>query len=73
MEEVAAFLSDGGYTYPTVMDTTGELFSAYGVRSFPTTFMIDAEGRVFGYLIGSMSREVMDSIVEQTMTGQRAG
>ena len=73
VEEVAAFLSDGGYTYPTVMDTTGELFSAYGVRSFPTTFMIDAEGRVFGYLIGSMSREVMDSIVEQTMTGQRAG
>ena len=46
---------------------------AYGARSFPTTFMIDAEGRVFGYLIGSMSREVMDSIVEQTMTGQRAG
>ena len=71
MEEVETFLSDHCYTYPTVMDTTGEIFAAYGVRSFPTTFMIDTEGNVFGYLIGSMSRETMDSIVEQTMTGER--
>ena len=71
VEEVETFLSDHGYTYPTVMDTTGEIFAAYGVRSFPTTFMIDTEGNVFGYLIGSMSRETMDSIVEQTMTGER--
>ena len=71
VEEIRAFLEEGGYTYPTAMDPTGEVFSAYGVRSFPTTFMIDAEGNVFGYVIGSMSREVMDSIVEQTMTGER--
>ena len=71
VEEIRAFLEEGGYTYPTAMDPTGEVFSAYGVRSFPTTFMIDTEGNVFGYVVGSMSREVMDSIVEQTMTGER--
>ena len=37
----------------------------------PTTFMIDPEGNVFGYVQGAVSREIMDDIVEQTMTGQR--
>ncbi|MFQ8759196.1 MAG: TlpA family protein disulfide reductase [Intestinimonas sp.] len=34
-EEVETFLSDGGYTYPVVMDLTGDVFSAYGIRAFP--------------------------------------
>lgn len=71
-EEVETFLSDQGYTYPVVMDTTGGIFSAYGVRAFPTTFMIDKDGNIFGYVQGGVSRAVMDSIIEQTMTGVRA-
>ena len=71
--EIAAWLEEQGISYPVLMDTTGELFLGYGVSAFPTTFMIDTEGNVFGYLTGSMSREIMDSIVQQTMTGQRAG
>ena len=70
-EEIAAWLDEQGYTYPVLMDTTGELFLSYGVYSFPTTFMIDTDGNVFGYLSGSMTREIMDSIVEQSMTGER--
>ena len=70
-EEVADFLAQGGYTYPTVMDTTGDVFAAYGVRAFPTTFMIDKDGNVFGYVSGGLSRAMMDSIVQQTMTGER--
>ena len=34
------------------MDTTGEVFQGYGVTSFPTTFMIDRDGNVFGYITG---------------------
>ena len=71
--EIAAWLEEQGISYPVLMDTTGELFLGYGVSAFPTTFMIDTEGNVFGYLTGSMSREIMDSIVQQTMTGQRVG
>lgn len=70
-EEITAFLSENGYTYPVLMDTTGTLFAQYGVYQFPTTFMITAEGEVFGYVSGSLNREFMDSMVEQTMTGKR--
>lgn len=70
--EVKAFINERDITYPVLMDTTGELFNAYGVMSFPTTFMIDKDGNIFGYVSGSLSASVMDSIVEQTMSGARA-
>lgn len=70
-EDIAAFLEENDYTYPVVMDDTGALFYQYGISAYPTTFMIDTEGNVFGYVQGAVSREIMDDIVEQTMTGQR--
>ena len=70
-EDITAFLEENGYTYPVVMDDTGTLFYQYGISAYPTTFMIDPEGNVFGYVQGAVSREIMDDIVEQTMTGQR--
>ncbi len=72
-EGIKAFLEENGYTYPVVMDTTGELFWQYGVSSYPTTFMIDRDGNVFGYIAGSLSEDMMHSIIEQTMTGNRTG
>lgn len=70
-EEIAEFLEKNGYTYPVLMDTAGEVFGAYGVQSLPTTFMIDKEGNVFGYVSGQLSADMMQSIVKQTMEGKR--
>lgn len=70
-EEIKAFLEENGYTYPVLMDTTGEVFMSYGVNAFPTTFMITREGEVFGYASGQLNEETMKSIVEQTMSGKR--
>ena len=66
-EEVKAFLEENGYTYPVVMDTTGEIFSSYGISSYPTTFMIDRDGNVFGYVSGMLIQDVIESIIKQTM------
>lgn len=70
-EEIKAFLEENGYTYPVLMDTTGEAFMSYGVNAFPTTFMITREGEVFGYASGQLNEATMKSIVEQTMSGKR--
>jgi len=69
--EVEQIIEDGGYTFPTVMDETGEVFAAYGIRAFPTTFMIDSEGNVFGYAATQLTGDMMERIVQQTMTGER--
>ena len=68
---IKAFLDENGYTYPTLMDTTGDLFSEYGISYFPTTFMIDREGNVFGYVSGALNEDMMKNIIEQTLEGKR--
>ncbi len=70
-EHISAFLSDNGYTFPVVMDDAGLYSSLYGIRAYPTTFMIDKDGNVFGYAQGALSGEMMESIVQQTMEGKR--
>lgn len=64
---VTKFLADKNFTYPTLMDKTGEVFANYQVTAFPTTFMIDAEGNIFGYVSGKITKEQMTSIIQQTI------
>lgn len=68
-EDITAFLEENGYTYPTLMNEDASLFYSYGISSFPTTFMIDKNGNVYGYIMGAQSREVFDDIIQQTMDG----
>ena len=69
--DISAFLEENGYTYPTLMNTDASLFYSYGISSFPTTFMIDKDGNVYGYIIGAQSREVFEDIIAQTMEGSK--
>lgn len=69
VEDIAAFMEENGYTYPVLMDESGEMFSEYGISAFPTTFMINKEGEVFGYVTGQMTEDIMRSIIEQTLSG----
>ena len=69
-QEIIDFLDENNFTYPTLMDMDASLLTGYGITSFPTTFMIDTEGNVFGYVPGMMSYDIMESIVEQTVAGK---
>ena len=71
-DDICAFLEENGYTFPVVMDYFGAFSNQYGIRAYPTTFMIDTDGNVFGYVESALTKEMMESIVEQTMTGERA-
>ena len=70
-EEIADFMTENGYTYPVLMDTSGEMFTQYGISAFPTTFMIDKDGNVYGYVPGQMTEDVMRSIIDQTLENSR--
>lgn len=65
-EEIVKFLADSGFTYPNLMDETGEVFANFQISSFPTTFMIDADGNVYGYAQGQITKDQMISIINQT-------
>lgn len=66
-EDIADFLKDNGYTYPVVMDEGGLNAYLYGISAYPTTFMIDKNGNVYGYVTGQITKDIMLSIIEQTV------
>lgn len=70
-ESITAFLAEHEYSFPVVMDEDGRMFAEYGISAFPTTFMIDKEGNVFGYVNSALTSDMMESIVKQTMEGRR--
>jgi len=70
VEEISAFLSENGYTYPVVMDEGGMMAYYYGISAYPTTFMIDKDGNVYGYVTGQITKDIMKSIIEQTINGK---
>lgn len=67
LESITAFLEENNYTYPVVMDDGGSLAYYYGISAYPTTFMIDSSGNVYGYVTGQITKDIMQSIIEQTM------
>lgn len=71
-ESIKQFLTDNGYTFPVVMDADAQISAQYGIRAYPTTWMIDAEGNVYGYIESALTGEIMERIVQQTMEGSAA-
>ncbi|MFI3227756.1 MAG: cytochrome c biogenesis protein/redoxin [Clostridia bacterium] len=66
-EYITEFLSTNELSYPVLMDTTGSVMSNYGISAFPTTFMIDKNSNIYGYVTGGLPYETMQSIVDQTL------
>ena len=67
VDSVTAFLAENEYTFPVAMDDQGMFTYIYGIRAYPTTFMISADGSVYGYVEGALTEDLMRSIIEQTM------
>ncbi|WP_050607448.1 cytochrome c biogenesis protein/redoxin [Clostridium niameyense] len=68
---IKEFLNKNKYSFPVVFDESGEVFGEYGISSFPTTYMIDKEGNVFGYVTGALTKDMMKNIINQTLEGKR--
>lgn len=66
-EEIIDFIEEKGYTFPIVFDETGEVYRDYFIRSFPTTFMINKDGKIYGYVSGSLTKDIMVNIINQTL------
>jgi cytochrome c-type biogenesis protein len=66
-EDIIKFLDDKGYTFPVVFDETGELLRSYFINAFPTTFLIDKDGNIYGYAASMLTKDMMDNAIQQTL------
>jgi peroxiredoxin len=58
---VRDFTQGLGVTYPMLLDADGRVYETYRVGALPTTFIIDARGRLLKSRIGIASREEIES------------
>lgn len=70
-QDIKDYLDENNYTFPTVIDKTGEIFTDYNISSYPTTFMIDKDGKIYGYTVGALSKDIMKQIIKQTLEGKK--
>ncbi|MBN1523770.1 MAG: TlpA family protein disulfide reductase [Spirochaetales bacterium] len=47
------FIKENNHTFPVLLDTEYTATQIYGIRGFPTTFLVDREGYLVAKLVGS--------------------
>jgi peroxiredoxin len=66
-DEVAAYVAEQGIQYPVLLDDAGAAVGSYGVTGIPTTFFLDAEGRVVSSRVGALSAEEIETYLAQLL------
>lgn len=62
-EDIIKFLKDNGYSFPVLFDNGGKVMNSYNISALPTTFIIDKDGNIKGYVPGAMDKETMKKII----------
>ncbi|WP_456407797.1 redoxin domain-containing protein [Caldithrix abyssi] len=67
VDKVKPFAKEMGINYPVVYDTKGVSQLYGGIRSIPTTFVINREGKVVGRIVGSRPKDVFEGIIKDLL------
>jgi cytochrome c-type biogenesis protein len=67
-EAIDAFIEEYGIDFPVLFDYEGTVFSDYNISSIPTTFLINTEGEILGYVPGGMTADMMSNVIKQALS-----
>lgn len=59
------FAKDYGFSFPVLLDQTGEASSMYRVAAVPTTFFVDRNGEIVSVLTGYGGAELLEKRVRE--------
>ncbi len=60
--KIKQFYKEYKLTFTTLLDTTGDVGAGMGIRSIPTTYILDKNGRMIGKALGPREWESKESI-----------
>jgi thiol-disulfide isomerase/thioredoxin len=60
--KIKQFYKEYKLTLTTLLDTTGDVGTGFGIRSIPTTYILDKNGRIIGKALGPREWESKESI-----------
>lgn len=62
---IKKYIADNGFEDMTFLFDEGQVFTEYGVTSFPTSFVYKADGSMLGYVPGAVEKDKLLEILEQ--------
>ena len=63
---ITSFMKKNNYTFPTLMDEDGKVFEAYDIRTYPTTYFIDGNGKISRCIKEIMHYDDMKKSIENS-------
>ncbi len=67
MDNVAAFISDNGYSFPVYYDLDYSGTKAYSINAIPVTLFIDKDGNLIEKQVGAMDEETIREYIEEIL------
>lgn len=64
-DTVTDFVKEFNMTFPVLMDTESEVTGIYQVQAYPTSYMIDSNGRIQFMRLGAMNYDLMVQELEK--------
>lgn len=66
---IKEFLNEHNYTMPVIFDD-GRLSREYEITSLPTTYMLDRDGNKYGVVVGQLTADMMENIIDRTLNAK---
>ena len=63
-------VTDAGYTFPVIFDEAGLAGMTYGINAYPTTFFVDAQGKLQAYYMGMMDADLLQQGIDLIYTAE---
>ncbi len=66
-DQITRFRSQFGLTFPLVVDDGAHIQQMYGIRSYPTTYVLDRNGAIVARNFGAMTVDQIDKLIAQAL------
>ena len=64
-EDIMAVANDKGISYPVYFDQNDLFMTAFAVRAFPSHILINSDGTIASYSMGSLTKEALQAVFEK--------
>ncbi|MEG0221255.1 MAG: cytochrome c biogenesis protein CcdA [Clostridia bacterium] len=64
INKIREYINENKYTFPVLLDETGDVFRKYDIASFPTTYIINEKGEIENKIVGGMTLIKMRSLLK---------
>lgn len=64
MEKITSFVSEYELSFPILLDSGGEMGAVYQAVTIPTSYILDAKGRVQSKFVGPMDQATIEKLIK---------